>query len=46
MSRLEHAAEVADLAADLGLAGAANPVDAILAIAGPASTAGWPRPVA
>jgi hypothetical protein len=30
MSRLEHAAEVADLAADLKLAGAANPVDAIL----------------
>jgi hypothetical protein len=30
MSRLEHAAEVADLAADLGLGGAANPVDAIL----------------
>ena len=30
MSRLEHAAEVADLAIDLGLGGAANPVDAIL----------------
>jgi hypothetical protein len=30
MSRLEHAAEIADLAADLGLAGAANPVEAIL----------------
>src|SRR6516162_6683819 len=30
MSRLEHAAEIADLAADLGLAGAADPVDAIL----------------
>lgn len=30
MSRLEHAAEVADLAADLGLDGAADPVDAIL----------------
>lgn len=30
MSRLEHAPEVADLAADLKLAGAANPVDAIL----------------
>lgn len=30
MSRLEHATEIADLAADLGLAGAANPVEAIL----------------
>src|SRR5262249_55141090 len=30
VSRLEHAAEVADLAADLGLAGAANPIEAIL----------------
>src|SRR3954451_4289198 len=30
MSRLEHAAEIADLAADLKLAGAGNPVDAIL----------------
>src|SRR5437660_12560970 len=30
MSRLEHAAEVADLASDLGLAGAANPVETIL----------------
>ena len=30
MSRLELAAEIVDLAADLGLAGAANPVDAIL----------------
>lgn len=29
MSRLEHAAEIADLASDLGLAGAADPVDAI-----------------
>jgi hypothetical protein len=31
MSRLEHAAEVADLAADLGLAVAPNPVQAVLA---------------
>ncbi|MFM8272698.1 MAG: hypothetical protein ACKODX_10245, partial [Gemmata sp.] len=31
MSRLEHAAEVADLAADLGLGGATNPVEAVLA---------------
>jgi hypothetical protein len=30
VSRLEHAAEVAGLAADLGLAGAANTVEAIL----------------
>ena len=30
MSRLEHATEIADVAADLGLAGAANPVQAIL----------------
>jgi len=30
MSRLEHATEIADLAADLNLAGASNPVDAIL----------------
>src|SRR5262245_7894480 len=30
MSRLEHAAEIADLAAQLGLAGAANLVEAIL----------------
>src|SRR6476469_10036590 len=30
MSRLEHATEIAGLAADLGLAGAANPVEAIL----------------
>ena len=30
MSRLERASEVADLAATLGLGGAANPVDAIL----------------
>src|SRR5579864_4234605 len=30
MSRLEHATEIADLAADLGLAGAGNPVEAIL----------------
>lgn len=30
MSRLEHAPEIADLAADLKLAGAGNPVDAIL----------------
>ena len=30
MSRLDRASEVADLAATLGLAGAANPVDAIL----------------
>ncbi len=30
MSRLEHASEIADLAADLGLAGAANPIEAIL----------------
>jgi hypothetical protein len=30
MSRLEHATEISDLAADLGLAGAANPVEAIL----------------
>src|SRR5205807_9135011 len=30
MSRLEHATEIADLAADLGLAGVANPVEAIL----------------
>ena len=30
MSRLDHATEIADLAADLGLAGAANPVEAIL----------------
>jgi hypothetical protein len=30
VSRLEHAAEIADLAADLGLAGAGNPVEAIL----------------
>src|SRR5437588_12429983 len=30
MSRLEHATEIADLAADLGLAGAANAVEAIL----------------
>ena len=29
MSRLEHASEVAGLAAELGLGGAANPVDAI-----------------
>src|SRR3984893_18136569 len=31
MSRLEHATEEADLVADLGLAGDANPVEAILA---------------
>ena len=30
LSRLEHATEIADLAAVLGLAGAANPVEAIL----------------
>jgi hypothetical protein len=30
MSRLEHATEIADLAADLGLDGASDPVDAIL----------------
>jgi hypothetical protein len=30
MSRMEHAAEIADLASDLGLAGVTNPVDAIL----------------
>lgn len=30
MSRLEHATEITNLAADLGLAGAANPVEAIL----------------
>jgi hypothetical protein len=30
MSRLEHATEIADLAADLGLGGAANPAEAIL----------------
>src|SRR5437868_1966511 len=30
MSRLEHAAEIADLASDLGLAGPAHPVEAIL----------------
>jgi hypothetical protein len=30
VSRLEHATQIADLAADLGLAGAGNPVEAIL----------------
>lgn len=30
MSRLEHAAELTGLAADLGLAAAADPVEAIL----------------
>jgi hypothetical protein len=30
MSRLEHATEISDLAADLGLVGAVNPVEAIL----------------
>ena len=48
MSRLEHChLKSLDLAAELGLAGAADPVDAHPATtAAAASTAGWPRPVA
>lgn len=46
MSRPEHTTEIADLANELGLAGVANPVEAILATAVAGSTAGWQRPVA